>query len=89
MFAVVLNSVLSRAGQSLSSQYYKDSQSKSVVLLDGGSTLAQKILFVPWELNIQSSDKIKAQKVNYLILFDINKVLFVILVIVRFSQMVY
>ena len=64
MFAVVLNSVLSRAGQSLSSQYYKDSQSKSVVLLDGGSTLAQKILFVPWQTEIEEAETTKNQKVN-------------------------
>ena len=81
----LLNSVLSRAGSSIASQYKQKSRSQNEILLDGGSTLAQKILFVPWQLEVRSSDAMKAQQVNKLILLTISPILSSTLVIIRFS----
>jgi hypothetical protein len=81
----LLKSVLSRAGSSIKSEFNKLSQSENKILLDGGSTLARKILFVTWQLEVRSSDTIKAQKVIKLILLTIIQILFFILVIIRFS----
>jgi hypothetical protein len=82
----LLNSVLTQAGPSISRQYDKQSRLNKTLLLDGGSTSAQKILFIAWELEVQSSDTLKAQNVSNLIFFDINKLLFIILVIIKFSE---
>jgi hypothetical protein len=60
----LLNSVLDQAGTSISRQYAKQSRSNNALLLDGGSTSAQKILFIAWELEVQSSDTLKAQNVS-------------------------
>jgi hypothetical protein len=60
----LLESVLSRAGSTIASQYRQESRSKNAVLLSGGLTPAQKILFIPWKLEVLSSDKKKAQQVN-------------------------
>ncbi len=69
----LLDAVLSRAGPSIISQYKEQYRSGKSVLLDGGATSARKILFVTWELEVESSNIINAQKVNNLILFIINK----------------
>jgi len=62
--ATLLNSVLSKAGQSVASEYRQYAHQRKPVLLDGGFTLARKILFVPWELEIESSNTVKAQQVK-------------------------
>jgi hypothetical protein len=60
----LLSSVLSKAGQSVASEYRQHAHSRDSVLLDGGYTLARKILFVPWKLEIESSNTMKAQQVK-------------------------
>jgi hypothetical protein len=69
----LLNAVLSRAGPSIISQFKEQYRPGKSVLLDGGTTSARKILFVPWELKVELSNTINAEKVNNLILFIINK----------------
>ena len=77
----LLGSVLDRAGSSIRSQYER-SRSKNFVLTDGGRTSAKKILFVSWELEVRSPDTVKVQKVNKIVLLEINQILFVIIVII-------
>jgi hypothetical protein len=68
----LLNSVLAKAGESTISEYKRRSYSKEPVVLSGGLTLAKGILFVPWKLEVESSDSRRAQQVHHLILLKIN-----------------
>ncbi len=68
----LLNSVFKKAGQSIISEYKRQSTSRGPILLDGGHTEARKILFISWELEVERSNLIRAQQVYQLILF-INK----------------
>ncbi|CAF0739301.1 unnamed protein product [Adineta ricciae] len=52
----LLKSVLMRAGPTVRAEYEKRYRTESFFFLDGGSTLAKKILFVPWKSDVQLSD---------------------------------
>ena len=57
-------SVLHRAGNEISRSYEDRSQKNDALLLDGGLTSARKILFVPWETNINPKETISNKKVR-------------------------
>jgi hypothetical protein len=56
------DSILDRAGPEIESQYKQSAKSDDALLLNGGSTRAQKILFVPWQTEIQETETTKTQK---------------------------
>lgn len=56
-------SVLRRAGPKIQSDYKERYNQGDALLLDGGSTSARKILFVPWQTEIEEVETIKTQKV--------------------------
>jgi len=87
--ATLLNSVLIKAGRSIISQYDQQSHSQYPILLDGGLTSARKILFVKWKFAVELSNTMAAQQVKNCIIYKINRILFLILVIIRFSQTMY
>jgi hypothetical protein len=58
--------VLRRAGPSIESEYKARSPLKDALLLDGGLTAAQKILFVPWQTEIEETETTKTEKVHFL-----------------------
>ena len=57
------DSVLRRAGRKIADLYQESSRSNDALLLDGGSTSARKILFVPWETDIDTKETIENKKV--------------------------
>jgi hypothetical protein len=57
-------SVLRRAGPKIESQYKDRFCSTDAILLDGGLTAARKILFVPWQTEIEEAETTNTQKVN-------------------------
>ncbi|UJR14273.1 hypothetical protein I4U23_001263 [Adineta vaga] len=58
----LLRSILARAGAQVNAEYNQHSQTKSTFFLDGGLTSARKILFIPWKLEVQSSDAFRTQQ---------------------------
>ncbi|CAF5182239.1 unnamed protein product, partial [Rotaria sp. Silwood1] len=56
------DSVLRRAGHKIESQYKERYHPTDALLLDGGLTAARKILFVPWQTEIEEAEIIKTQK---------------------------
>jgi hypothetical protein len=58
------DSVLRRAGPNIESEYKKRYRSNDALLLNGGSTKAHKILFVPWQTEIEETEETTTQKVN-------------------------
>jgi hypothetical protein len=85
----LLDSVLKKAGPSVISEFGRRTSTSKPVLLKGGLTSAQQILFIPWKLEVESSNSTKAQKVHHMILFKINRMLFLVSVVIEFSEMVY
>ncbi len=57
-------SVLRRAGPKIESQYKDRHHPGDALLLEGGLTAARRILFVPWQTEIEETETIKTQKVN-------------------------
>jgi hypothetical protein len=57
------DSILRRAGPEIESQYKKSSKPDDALLLDGGLTKARKILFVPWQTEVEEAEITKTQKV--------------------------
>ena len=55
--------VLHCAGPTIENEYRRLHASNDALLLDGGSTKAKKILFVPWETQIDQLDFDNIQKV--------------------------
>jgi hypothetical protein len=51
------DSILHRAGPEIESQYQRSAKLDDALLLDGGSTRARKILFVPWQTEIEETSK--------------------------------
>lgn len=74
--ATLVSSVLQKAGQSVMSEFGRRRSKSKPVLLNGGHTSAQKILFIPWEFEVGRADSTKAQKVRHVILVKINRMLF-------------
>lgn len=60
------DSVLRCAGPSIESQYKSRYRPTDALLLDGGLTAARKILFVPWQTEIEEPEITKTQKVHFL-----------------------
>ncbi|CAF4554552.1 unnamed protein product, partial [Rotaria sp. Silwood1] len=58
----LLNSVLSQAGSSIASAYRHMQHSTQDIILEGGKTKAQKILFAGWKIEVQGLDTSKVQK---------------------------
>jgi hypothetical protein len=65
------DSILRRAGPTIEAQYKDLYNSKDALLLDGGLTAARKILFVPWQTEIEETDTEETKKVNS----SLNKIL--------------
>ncbi len=63
------DSVLRRAGPKIQSDFKERYQAGDALLLDGGSTAAQKILFVPWKTEIEEAETTKTQKVYFLLFY--------------------
>jgi hypothetical protein len=59
----LLHNTLSKAGSSISTQYKQRSHLPHPIVLDGGQTSARKILFVPWELEVNKDSVTEAQQV--------------------------
>ena len=59
----LLDSVLHRAGQTVTHQYRTRSKPSDALLLEGGATKARKILFVPWKSDFDATDQSTIQKV--------------------------
>lgn len=57
--------VLHCAGSEIQTDYKERHQEGDALLLKGGSTKAQKILFVPWETDIQQTETEEIQKVLF------------------------
>ncbi|CAF4715651.1 unnamed protein product, partial [Rotaria sp. Silwood2] len=57
------DSVLRCAGHQIESQYKESHRSGDALILDGGLTAARRILFVPWQTQIEQTETIKTQKV--------------------------
>ena len=55
------DSVLHRAGSKVQSLYRERSNGSDALVLDGGLTASEKILFVPWETDIQGKLLILSQ----------------------------
>jgi hypothetical protein len=64
------DNVLRRAGAKIESQYKERHRSNDALLLDGGLSAAKKILFVPWQTEIEQTEITKIQKVNSVIFFN-------------------
>ncbi|CAF0976457.1 unnamed protein product [Rotaria sp. Silwood1] len=58
----LLDSVLSQAGSSIASAYSHIQHSTQDIILEGGKTKAQKILFAGWKIEVQGLDTSKVQK---------------------------
>ncbi|CAF3313561.1 unnamed protein product [Rotaria socialis] len=56
------DSILRRAGIQIESQYKERYRPTDALLLDGGSTAARKILFVPWQTEVEQTETTKTQK---------------------------
>lgn len=56
--------ILRCAGQHIEMEYKRNNREKEALLLDGGLTAAKKILFVPWQTQIEQTETIKTQKVH-------------------------
>ncbi len=56
------DSILGRAGPEIESQYKESAKPDDALILDGGSTRARKILFVPWQTEIQETETTRTQK---------------------------
>jgi hypothetical protein len=70
--ATLLDSVLLRAGPSITSQFKQQSYSIHPIILSGGFTSAQKILFIPWKLVVESPNALQVQKVKNKIIYKKN-----------------
>jgi hypothetical protein len=67
------DSVLRRAGSTTETYYKERHRPEDALLLDGGLTKAQKILFVPWQTEVEETETTTTQKVNLLIFFAKKK----------------
>ncbi|CAF1139371.1 unnamed protein product [Adineta steineri] len=68
------SNVLRRAGSDVQSKYKESYKPPDAVLLNGGLTKAQKILFMPWETDIQQEETREIQKsLSDLVKWCINK----------------
>lgn len=56
--------VLRHAGAKTTAEFKKNYNPQEVLVLDGGSTAAQKIMFVPWQTEIEETDVTRIQKVR-------------------------
>jgi hypothetical protein len=61
------DSILHRAGPEIESQYKRSVKSDDALLLDGGSTKARKILFVPWQTETTKTQKSLSELVKWCI----------------------
>jgi hypothetical protein len=68
----LLNSVLDRAGRSIELEFKQRYYPAHSLILDGGLTSARKILFINWELAVESSNIMKAQQVKNKIIYKNN-----------------
>jgi hypothetical protein len=58
------DSVLRRAGPKIESEYKERYRSNDALLLNGGLTKANKILFVPWQTDIEETEETATKQVN-------------------------
>ena len=58
-------SILRCAGTKISNEYKESCHSNDALLLNGGLTAARKILFVPWQTEVEQSETTKTQKVIF------------------------
>jgi hypothetical protein len=65
-------SVLRRAGQTIATQFNERYRPTDALLLDGGQTSAKKILFVPWQTEIEETGITKTQQVNLIFSIQIK-----------------
>ena len=56
------DSVLRCAGPEIESQYKRSAKPDDALLSDGGNTKAKKILFVPWQTEIEETETTEIQK---------------------------
>ena len=56
--------ILRRAGHAVREQFNSRYRPIDALLLDGGATAAKKILFVPWQTDLQATDLPTAQQVK-------------------------
>jgi hypothetical protein len=56
------DSVIRCAGAEIESQYKASVQPDKALILDGGKTKAKKILFVPWQTEIEETETTEIQK---------------------------
>lgn len=75
--------VLRRAGRQTIDSFEANSRPNDALILDGGSTAARKILFVPWETNVDTNETIQNQKVR--LLFSLARKQILCLVSCEFS----
>lgn len=59
----LLNIILDKAGSAIESEYRINRRLKSSFVLDGGNIPVKKILFSPWELEVDKADIHRAQQV--------------------------
>lgn len=72
----LLDSVLRKAGPKTIAEYRQTPRSQNLIILDGGSTSAKNILFIAWELEVNSLNTQKAEQVTKEIIYRINRILF-------------
>lgn len=65
--------VLQRAGRSVQEQFESRYRPANALLLDGGSTAAKRILFVPWQTDLQEIESTTARQVKETISWGCEK----------------